>query len=687
MSPPTNTTSAHKPSAVALKGHILAVACTNGALELHTAAGRTVCGGVQAKGVYTQLEMSICMPDEEWIFCGAARGSMDLLAVQTGRLQRALEEGVPKGAALNDYLNVHTQVEGQLRGLAACIRISEDSKTPQYLLATGRGIKNVHIWRVVIADDTPHFTKIMDLATNGTSVRFGEFVQLHNHWHFCSKSDDAKLQVWKLPISALVNCPHAMLQQPAYFEASPAVSIPHTETSLGLAGILSIGGQVSIVSLEHPHHYTEVALNNDSSSGRRRRGGTWSTVSAMAGVEHHAALVLNDQAVVHYRAQEWPALKTILGPSEEKRVISLEKKGDVVVLCVAERSSGKISTQVIAGDENIDIQPEPKPTKKKSTATFKQEKKMRLKIRTKKAEKKPAVSKKLAASVSDVAVEPCSKRSKSEPSYHKAAPIVSDNDSKKGPEVLPTPRARTKPPTKEPEPTPDSKKINKTPDGASPQAKPAKIDEATSDKTEESLLEVSKSLLQLKRGRCESEPRGQAKRARTSKESSLNVNITTPAVATVNPQKDTIAKVTPDPTTPVMRRPVAAKAKAVSAVKGRQLAKLPAFVKSPKQSIRGNELVQECRERMAHVKNQLQSLPNYPKRSNDLVTRMEFLQDKHKASQVYLLKRAFNLALKMLQSIEANPTRMQLNECRAYLSENLQDMIVMQASVLGRVQK
>jgi hypothetical protein len=289
----------------------------------HAAFG-AVAAQIHAKGVHTSLLMDLDVsPDGLYLFGGALRGSMELVAVLLGDLEAALScdfirKEKQKSARLDsllDHVTVHRHSDAKLRGFSACTRL-QSSGPPQYLLLTGRGIKNCHVWRFVPPHSgcpTALFEKLVDVPTNGTTIKFLQFRRADSQQlQVVSKSDDFRVRLWDLPDQDSLAASQTVFSKPTSW-----TDVPNTESALGLAGgdFMICGGghecfnQISVVSLAGPvQDAMELALpgsasgSSYSSSRRHQRGDLKSCVSVAGMVTDsaHALLEISDGTVIHY---------------------------------------------------------------------------------------------------------------------------------------------------------------------------------------------------------------------------------------------------------------------------------------------------------------------------------------------------------------------------------------------------
>ena len=333
-----------------------------------------VASQIHAKGVITSLLMDVDVAqDGEYCFAGVLRGSMELVAVHLGAVEAYLDQHAAAAAAtatnkanqqqqpqpphadttthtnenvdLLDLITVFRRSDAKLRGFGACTRLRNGSATkpPQYLLFTGKAIKNIHIWkfeppldpRKSSSDSDAKWVQLYDTQTNGNSITHLQFRHdSHGLLQGISKSDDQKLRVWDLSYEQHHGNPknpffakRSVIQKFATAqEKTPSTSRPkrppfcdvtHSENTLGVCGGFSVccGGstqynQMSIVpldvaNLQTAYNHTELALPLGGLGGaagvggssmlrtnRRQQRGELKSVVAVAGMAMDPGYVL-----------------------------------------------------------------------------------------------------------------------------------------------------------------------------------------------------------------------------------------------------------------------------------------------------------------------------------------------------------------------------------------------------------
>jgi WD40 repeat protein len=354
--------------------------------KLHQSYGAVACQ-IHARGVHTDLITTVDIaPDGKYVFCGVSRGAMELYAVHVGHLEEAVlqvkreelrrkkqrqESGgmasaqtttttATAAARLNmlDYIQVYCHSDAKLKGFGACTNAvvanqKKDGPT-SYLLLTGKGIKNIHIWKftppklapgvVRIAqddEDNGDWDQLYDTATNGNTIQLLEFYRTpEGKLVAASKSDLQKLRLWDLSFEEQA---HQGKQRP---KRPPYQDVDNSQAVLGLAGGFCVCGgdsmynELSIVSLDQPnnaYNHTELALPTSGSGGsssptmgtssrRQRRGEMKAVVSVAAPPQDssHALLELDDVGtfqkmvvelcVIRCNFSDWPFFSVLVVP-------------------------------------------------------------------------------------------------------------------------------------------------------------------------------------------------------------------------------------------------------------------------------------------------------------------------------------------------------------------------------------
>ena len=301
---------------------------------------------IHARGVHTSLLMDVAVSEDGlYAFGGVQRGSVELAAVYLGDVEAYLDEEQQRQqlssvqqpmVGLLDLIQVDRHADAKLKGFGACTRLwngwdraHDTNERPEYLLCTGKGIKNIHIWSYkpsrLARDEDAIWSCLYDTQTNGTSIN--QLYFRHNDigtLQAISKSDDQKLRVWDLMyeqnrIARNSGTTNDRPKRPDY------VDVASTEGTVGVIGPYafasgSLGGMHNIINvvgldvddLLSPFNSSELllplsdplpaAITTTSRTGRQQRGDLKS-VEHVAGLvfdASHALLQLSDGSVVHY---------------------------------------------------------------------------------------------------------------------------------------------------------------------------------------------------------------------------------------------------------------------------------------------------------------------------------------------------------------------------------------------------
>ncbi|KAI2510476.1 hypothetical protein MHU86_3896 [Fragilaria crotonensis] len=341
----------------------------------HQRYGAVVCQ-IHAKGVHTSLQMTVAVsPDGLYAFGGVARGSMELVAVDLSAVEQHVDANCTMTTTTNervdllDLTHVHRHADAKLRGFGACTRLhgkdtwsAEGESEPTYILLTGKGIKNIHIWSFQPRREL--WQCLYDTQSNGSSIsilhlRYSPSGELHA----VSKSDSSqKLRIWDLTHEqqAQLNADGngGNRQRP---KRPPYKDLSGTESTLGIGGDFAFGGclyeQISLVNLnaEPPYNVSELLLPGRSGASDRPRGarqqrGEMQALQQVAGMAmdgSHVLLEMSDFSVVHFHVEgSVPRLKTLLDGGRES---------DSRTLCVARIGSSGITVAAMAAGRRIKL--------------------------------------------------------------------------------------------------------------------------------------------------------------------------------------------------------------------------------------------------------------------------------------------------------------------------------------------
>jgi WD40 repeat protein len=268
----------------------------------HQRFGAVACQ-IHARGVHTDLLMQVNACGD-FVFGGVPRGANEVYAVNIKELEaqaRAGPRAAPPAKNILDYIDVHVHADAKLKGLGACTQLLNVSR-PTYLVLTGKGIKNIHIWKFQPPlDQGPAvWEQLYDTQTNGNTIKFLSFYRNSEGklWGI-SQSDTQKVRLWDLSVEEHDQPEASRPKRPDYED------VTNSQAALGIAGGYGICGgptmynQLSIVSLDNPKsifNHTELALPGEASGGRQRRGDLKQVVNVatLPNDSNHALLELDD---------------------------------------------------------------------------------------------------------------------------------------------------------------------------------------------------------------------------------------------------------------------------------------------------------------------------------------------------------------------------------------------------------
>ena len=327
--------------------------------KFHQMYGAVACQ-IHARGVHTDLITTVDIaPDGKYVFFGVSRGAMELYAVNVKQLEEQVrikhqnkQQQQPQALNILDFIHVVCHSDAKLKGFGACTNMivppatTSSSKSQQqtsYLLLTGKGIKNIHIWKFTPpsldetkmyqmnhhhrdADDDDDdesnngtWEQLYDTPTNGNTIVLLDFYRTPKTGRLMaiSKSDTQKLRLWDLSYEE----EQQQLQQQQRPKKPKYQDVANSHAALGIAGGFCVCGgdsmynELSIVSLDQPkneYNHTELALPSGggssnsatavdsaiaSYSSRRQRRGEMKAVVNVAAAPNdssHALLELDD---------------------------------------------------------------------------------------------------------------------------------------------------------------------------------------------------------------------------------------------------------------------------------------------------------------------------------------------------------------------------------------------------------
>lgn len=292
-------------------GCFVIAGCSNGAVLLFDMnspnLSGVLVGHIRAKGLHTNLLLLVKISeDSRFAFAGVSKGSMEMLAIDLGRLPVWTGSGTPttskRKPLISDLVKTHSHFDPKLRGFGAVTRFqqkgdSKNSTQAQYRLVCGRGIKNLHIWLFFPdAIDGPQWHCLYDVASNGNTIesvgfrRGGEEV--------LSKSAGVNVRIWDLTRS---------FEEP--LAKLPFDDIPNSQDARTLLNDFAFGGLYSfaVVRLGAPKsanrdqfEVPERSVEDDNGQRRRRLMRQIEDIISTQDGKHALALC-TDGGVLYFR--------------------------------------------------------------------------------------------------------------------------------------------------------------------------------------------------------------------------------------------------------------------------------------------------------------------------------------------------------------------------------------------------
>jgi hypothetical protein len=175
---------------------------------------------------------------------------------------------VPDEPSHNETCGIasYSQSEPKLRGFGAATRVKEsEDDNASYLLATGRGIKNVHVWQFkppCATLDRPSWICIYDVATNGNTITHVGF--RNGGMELLSKSAGMNIRVWDISRhAACAELPYSQ-NKPTYEDVANS-----QDTKCLLSGGFAFGGtyEFSVVKIDAPREANRDAFEMPERTG------------------------------------------------------------------------------------------------------------------------------------------------------------------------------------------------------------------------------------------------------------------------------------------------------------------------------------------------------------------------------------------------------------------------------------
>jgi hypothetical protein len=226
---------------IASHGGFVIVGCSNGVIlffdltENHFQRNGTFLAHIRAKGMHTTFRLNVKIAeDSRMCFAGVLKGSSEMVAIDLSLYQLNWNKFIrekggknrnPSPAPFFDPTSVNnikyfSYSDAKLRGFGAatCVPLSTSTTVTndigeevpaarKYFLACGMGIKNVHVWQVIINDHLTleeiegnkkrdEWTCIYDVASNGMTITHLGF--RHEGKELLTKSHGMNIRVWDL---------------------------------------------------------------------------------------------------------------------------------------------------------------------------------------------------------------------------------------------------------------------------------------------------------------------------------------------------------------------------------------------------------------------------------------------------------------------------------------------------------
>lgn len=212
---------------IAAHGCFVAAGCSNGMVLLFDLSddsepcGGRIIGHIHAKGLHTNLILTVQFSDDcRFLFAGVLKGSSELLAIDIGKLYVNTDKSASTSSELfkqqqqqkmfstpslkkvkhirgsgsekskRRYLEtrrmkniqVHSHSDPKLRGFAAVTRVcctasnkiptaAQYGEEPEYRLACGKGIKNVHVWQFMPGERASGARNISSSSRGGSAQK------------------------------------------------------------------------------------------------------------------------------------------------------------------------------------------------------------------------------------------------------------------------------------------------------------------------------------------------------------------------------------------------------------------------------------------------------------------------------------------------------------------------------------
>jgi hypothetical protein len=299
---------------VTAHGCYLLAGCGNGMVLLfdltQNLSEPALVGHIQAKGLHTNLLMNVRITEDcRFCFAGVAKGSSELLVIDLGRLPvwgkgKAGFRPVRRPVGfVNDRVTCTSRSDPKLRGFGAAVRVRGNYARDTYRLASGIGIKNVHVWQFTPGPtpETSLWVCMYDVASNGNTI---ESIGFRNGGQeLLSKSVGVNLRLWDL--SSFDTVPDG---KPTFEDISNSADVRSLLDGFAFGGVY----EFAMVRLAAPkvanRDVLEVperrqAAPNDAGDRRRR---LMRQIDHVIGTDdaRHAMILCADGGVLYYNRPE-----------------------------------------------------------------------------------------------------------------------------------------------------------------------------------------------------------------------------------------------------------------------------------------------------------------------------------------------------------------------------------------------
>ena len=351
---------------IATHGCYVLVGCSNGMVMLFgmnsPSSSGILVGHIKAKGLHTNLLLSVKITeDSRFAFAGVMKGSMEMLAIDMGKLPVWPDKMVRSNSALLNLVNTHSHMDPKLRGLGAVVRVHGPSEF-QYRLVCGKGIKNVHIWSFFPdGEKGPIWICLYDVASNGNTIETMAFRR--GGEEVLSKSSHMGVRVWRLNEGESFEIDTKLgTQNKLNFE-----DIPNTQDARLMLEDHILGGTYNFVAAKmcssklvsrDSYEVPERTVEDDQGQRRKRQ---MRLVDEVVGTQDgkHALALCSDGGVLYFRNDHSSLIESSSlqrhseGPWSLRRV---GKRGSVVLLRPKHVEGDSISSTTLISVKPLTIE-------------------------------------------------------------------------------------------------------------------------------------------------------------------------------------------------------------------------------------------------------------------------------------------------------------------------------------------